>query len=1371
MDDNSTGQVIATVLTHFKEEKFSTIVLAGESGIGKTWVARRVSLFAVKQNLVDMTLWVSLSLRCSQRDLYENIARQLSLLHDSAEWENNGNEEEEDFFGKEETLEALEEKIRGRLSGACVLLVLDDEGSKMKEGDDQIMELQQFLQHSLAMPSLDGVSKDSKPKMKVLITSLNEGNWHQDIENTKKVINIKRLTLEMSVSLLKQKAGADIFSIPVVGSLVQNFVNKRKGATPLEVGLLGKLLSFHKDNLRGQCQARALEEVCLGDNFNFAHLISSGYDKVPDSVLLDFSWQGTHYFREHELVHYNELISYWIMEGYLGPVDCMQKSYEEGHRILMELMDCGLLKKVNVDYLNMKRVDLHFHYRDRCGIGGAAKLGLANVFMDKGSSFGKVSHMNGVIRTFGSGSKGCQTLLISGNSLSKEDSDDLPQINQELQILGLFSHRFVKLPPSLPELRKLNVLVLRACEFLESIDDIKHLNLLTVLEVSSSPSITSFPDDFFAQLNQLRSLNLSALQIKALPESFYDLSGLCWFILKDCSQLGQLKSLRKCKNLIVLDLSGAASLTIFPEKNLKTLPKLQMLNLSRSSIKSLPILHETRQLTHLVLSGCRNMNRVPSLKTLTNLQVLDISDSTIKEFHDKSLQSNHSLKVLDLSGTDITSDLLPSNFSNPYQLYMKGCSKIKQITCAESPKNLEILDLLGACSLGNIAEKFFEHLENLRVLNLTKAKLKVLPSLLALHNLRELLLSSCSCLVNLPALTSMKKLEVLDLSECEALTELEDESFDHLSCLRWLSFSETQIKRIPELKLLSNLEELNLHGVNSFVNAGFLEDMHNLLTLDLSETSLEQLPSLSNMKNLKLLRLSGCGLLRSLPSLEELENLEILDLSQTKVRSLPSLEKLTNLRELLLEGCSDLEHFANMSMAGLSVDMKNLPFGISKLENLVHLSLPRMKLQEKTPNQLQWSISSLSDDSNSSLISLSGQEFFELLASDLSLRSNVFSKHFYFSVRPLKQKIGSGGFCIIKDEFVFRDIYFLSRHFGDLKKERSVEIHDFDSFPRGIEDVLTVSEYVFLFADSFVNSIVDLGANNIKNMKGCWLEGCQKLEYAIDTEVGTVLEILWISNARSFKSLCGGSQPCIGFQNLNCLYLDSCPKVSGVLFPSYLPQNLAVLNIRFCEKLETLFGHDLEAQILPNLHTLQLWELSELKCIGWCIMPSLRVFEVGQCLVLEHLLPSSHVPQQLQVLKIRNCLEMSSLFEGMITTENLKLQNLKEMQLLGLPKLSNIGIEMPSLETLEVEHCHMLVHVSFSHIIPNDLSVLKVRFCDNIEILFKGNIITSSNHAELSNIKRVQLWGLPKLKSIGIALPALQNSIIRECPNLDTSVP
>ncbi|KAF5943709.1 hypothetical protein HYC85_017786, partial [Camellia sinensis] len=38
-------------------------------------------------------------------------------------------------------------------------------------------------------------------------------------------------------------------------------------------------------------------------------------------------------------IHYNELIAYWVMEGFLSHTNCMEKAYEKGHVVLMELMD------------------------------------------------------------------------------------------------------------------------------------------------------------------------------------------------------------------------------------------------------------------------------------------------------------------------------------------------------------------------------------------------------------------------------------------------------------------------------------------------------------------------------------------------------------------------------------------------------------------------------------------------------------------------------------------------------------------------------------------------------------------------------------------------------------------------------------------------------------------------------------------------------------------------------------------------------------------------------------------------------------------------------------------------------------------------
>ncbi|XP_027084310.1 probable disease resistance protein At5g45510 [Coffea arabica] len=617
------------------------------------------------------------------------------------------------------TLERLKEKVRARLSAdnvlRGVLVISDDEGNKMREGDGGLEQVFHSIQQNSHHHSTTAADGDGQQKLKVLITSRNEDGRHQT-QGGKKVVEMMPLTPEMSILLLKQGAAAKVFEISGVESVVAKFINRKTDLAPGEVSLLAKLLSYHQQVSELQGLEHTLEEAWYGDNYNCTQLLLSGYEKVSDGVLVDFSWQGSHFFRDNGSVHYSELISYWILEGYLGPVNSLEEAYEEGHRILMQLMDCQMLKEVNDDFVHMVRVTGDVSYHHRRGYGGTANLGLANVLVKSNDwqGIGKLTKVDGMIRTLGSYKRVQQplTFLLDGNCLSRENPNNLLLSNQELQILRLFSLRIASFPHSFNNFKKLNVLVLRDRDFLEKIDDIRELVTLTVLEVSGSGLVKSMPKNFFQHLKKLRSLHFSDFQIEVMPDSFYHLTELSWLILKRFSHLTKLQSLKECQNLMVVDLSGAASLPTFPEKNLKSLPKLQTLNPSSSKIKSLPIFHETGELTHLSVSGCTNMDRVPSIRSLTNLQVLDLSWSTIVEFQDKSFQNNTSLKILDLSGTAIPS--LPFNISKPREFYLKKCSEIKYMNCIESSKELEILDFSGACNLVKIEGKFFECLCKLK---------------------------------------------------------------------------------------------------------------------------------------------------------------------------------------------------------------------------------------------------------------------------------------------------------------------------------------------------------------------------------------------------------------------------------------------------------------------------------------------------------------------------------------------------------------------------------------------------------------------------------------------------------------------------------
>ncbi|KAL3509004.1 hypothetical protein ACH5RR_028405 [Cinchona calisaya] len=1283
------------ILELLKKEKMSTIVLAGKAGIGKTWMARKVSLQALKEDMFDVSLWVYMSIMQKERALYQSIARQLSIFSTLRELEYDDNEVAANNILDEEDLEALKNKILMRLSQDSILLILDDEGKKMTKEENVIKDLLQFL---------------SGNSFKVLITTVNEDGRHKT-DGSNIVTDLKPLIPEKSLSLLQEKAGSKVFEITGARTLVEYFINRNIGLTPAEVVMIAKLLSYHQHD----SELQGLEYL-LGDlsdnNIDLAiSLTSIKYNKVPDSILVDFNWVGSHFYRDQGAIHYSELISYWVMEGYLGNINFIDEAYEKGHQILMELMDLQILKQLDDNRLFVENIILDLKDIHHRGFGGTAKLGLTNVFANsyEWHGIGEVAQTDGTIKTPSTQRKAGKhsTLLLDGNCLGREDLENFLVSGEELEILGLFCSRIKYLPKPLSDMKMLSVLVLRGCDFLEEIHYIKELRTLTVLEVSDARSLMGLPDDFFTHLTKLRSLNLSGLQIEVLPKSVYDLTELHWLILKGCSNIKRLRRLKKWKKLVVLDLSGANSFKNFAETSFKSLPKLQFLDISNTMIRSLPFLRDITELTHLLVNGCQNLSRLPSIKSLSKLQVLDLSGAGIKEFQDHSFQKNVDLKILDLSETAIT--WLPSNICT-HNFYLKGCSRLEKMNCLESPEKLEVLDLSGSSSLVDIDVNLFEQTKNLRILNLSRTKVKILPPLSNIHKLQELLLSCCLYLVKLSALNSLSKLEVLDLSGCKALTILEDESFEQLSRLERLLLSETNIKVLPELRSLSNLKELNFCGLSSLTKADFLENMSKLQILDLSNTLLEKVPPMSCFQNLTHLSLRNCRQIETLPHLEKFTMLEVLDLSGTSIKHLPSLKGLSNLRKLLLKDCFSLRAFADIKILDLSgVVIRDLPYGISDLNQLGQLALPRMENSQgsESPkkgssmellNEYQWAISSLTENvsyNNKILVSLSGSDFMDLLEKNHALWDTNFN-NFHFSVKPIQLQNGIGGLYFHRDEYMFREIYLQSRHFLHFEGHlRLLEIHGFPTFPKGIEKLLRHSKYIFLLDNLFFRALADLGTENFRMMRGCWMDRCRNMESLMHEdsagdfiELAKNLEILWISCALRLKNLYCGNLQADCFQSLKYVHLDCCPRLSSLFTQSQSLQNLEVLHIQFCDALITLFEYNSKRHTLPKLQKLHLWELPKLEKIG-CIMPSLQFLEVGWCPMLKHVLPSTSTPENLKVVKVQYCDTLCTLHEGM-GQENYKLPSLSTVELWGLPELTKIGFELPSLPDSSIKECPKL---------------------------------------------------------------------------------
>ncbi|RWR90795.1 putative disease resistance protein isoform X1 [Cinnamomum micranthum f. kanehirae] len=138
-------------------------------------------------------------------------------------------------------------------------------------------------------------------------------------------------------------------------------------------------------------------------------------------------------------------------------------------------------------------------------------------------------------------------------------------------------------------------------------------------------------------------------------------------------------------------------------------------------------------------------------------------------------------------------------------------SSVEMLSCQPKCPKLSTL-LLEGSRLGNIDHLFFEHMQNLRVLDLSDTKITCLPqSLSNLVNLHALLLRNCYNLTEVPSLVQLTELRVLNLSGT-AIKYLPD-GMDSLTNLRVLGLSATRrlaMVLVGAISSLSHLEELSM---------------------------------------------------------------------------------------------------------------------------------------------------------------------------------------------------------------------------------------------------------------------------------------------------------------------------------------------------------------------------------------------------------------------------------------------------------------------------------------------------------------------------------------------------------------------------------
>ncbi|PIA38071.1 hypothetical protein AQUCO_02800009v1 [Aquilegia coerulea] len=577
-------------------------------------------------------------------------------------------------------------------------------------------------------------------------------------------------------------------------------------------------------------------------------------------------------------------------------------------------------------------------------------------------------------------------------------------------------------------------------------------------------------------------------------------------------------------------------------------------------------------LQQLCLKSCEYLEELPHLG-LRKLEVLDLSGSTnFKRFQDDSFANMRQLQILNLSATQV--EKLPSLAECHIlcQLLLRDCAKLETIPHLEAHETLEVLDLSGSNSFMEFQDQSFQQMDELEIVNLSGTRIEKLPSFSKCPKLRQLLMKGCACLKELPPL-ELKNLEILDLSDCACLKELPPLELKNLEIL---NLSETQVSRLPELSKCSFLSDLVLRSSGKLLTIPHLEALERLEVLDLSgPTSFQKL----QYKSLE-------------PHPKVFTNFEVLDFSCMQIRDFPDgSSKWTDLRFLGLLNQKYLWDF----------DWGNTEEASKQLKVDPHKS----------------------DDVGITAIRIisSNINLFNFMKTSSELWEKYFQKFQYCLCSP-KEWEKEKDIYLHQRRVVFKDIYYPASQIPhSTAPDHVFEICGFSILPAIIDEVLGHVKILYLKKNSFITRLSDLGAGKVKVIRECWIERCDSMECAFYGEekeanvaFGRVLENIWVSNLSKLRSLFSGDMQPLSFTCLKHLSIDCCPSLVTV-FSSHLELvNLETLKIKFCDKVENIFGESESGeQILPKLNTLTLWRLPEMQNICGGELPSLKIVRVKGC--------------------------------------------------------------------------------------------------------------------------------------------------------------
>ena len=1102
-------------------------------------------------------------------------------------------------------------------------------------------------------------------------------------------------------------------------------------------------------------------------------------------------------FPQGPTVYIDDLIEYWIGEGFLETLNCpIRTARNRCQRAFTDLKAACLLDEGHETDISKTFVKLHDMVREMalwishkdCKADEKTIFALDPSQMpecaemsEKWTKATRISLMSSRIRELPEWPDwfSLRTLLLRGSSNLEQIPSGVFMSVPLLTVLDLSRTNINRLPPEIRFLVELRYLNLKGTPLELLPKEVGKLTNLRILNLDELNKLKEIPKEAISSLSSLQSLTmhygsyiwrggwkdnggeyeardvclkdldglekLEELQLEIIVNSNEDLHGL-----SDCRRLcSVIRSLR------LVHLEGFLSSDLFDI--LETTKDLRMLN-----IKScLPCKTSfTLDLRNLLIFPADHLTKLETLQ-LWDVPVESIAGMDSSVFGKKAVKGAKFQNFQDLKIPSLR-EITLINMKN----FKSICGKpllfpnLKVVQIEKCPK-LEKLpfELNGATCLETLFVK-----ECTKMVNILEVKESQLTKVHAQKNsffcsLKVIILENMQNLKSIcgqPFLfSSLKKVHV---ENCPELQKLPLE-LNSVSCLETIVLKECN--KMVEILAVEESEVTNMHAQKDSI-------FSSLKTI-----------RLENMQNLK--RICGQPLL--FPGLKDvhLENCAKLEMLPFELNSAICLETL------VLKGCAKIVEILVVNESELTnVDAQKHSFSCSLiviiLENMENLKnicgqpllFPRLNTLdvkncpklEKLPFELN-SVTCLK-----TLVLMECTKMVEILAVEESELTKV---------RPQKHSF----FCsleiiILGDMKNLKSICGQPLFLPSLKNAMVDNCPELEKLPFELNSATCLETFVLKECSKMVEilAIEELDVANVHGQKN---------------SIFSSLTTITLGNMKNLKSI--GRHPML-FPSLKNVRVKNCPKLEKLPLELNNAICLETLFMKDCTKMVELFVveerevtnvHRQKDSIVSSLKTIRLENMQNLKriCGQLLLFPDLKDVHMENCPKLEKLPFEVNSATCLETLVLKECAKMVEILavnESELTNVNAQkhsfscslivmiLENMENLKsICGQPLL------FPRLNLLDVKNCPKLEKLPFELNSATCLKTLVLIKCTKmVEILAVEESeltkVRGQKHSFFCSLKIIILGDMKNLKSIcgqPLFLPSLKNAMVDNCPELE----